>query len=71
MAEAKVKKNSQFKEIARRFFKNKLATLGFIMFLVVLFFALFAGLFGTYEESITQNIMQKLKVPSAAHWSAT
>ena len=71
MAEAKVKKNSQFKEIARRFFKNKLATLGFIMFLVVLFFALFAGLFGTYEESITQNIMQKLKVPSAEHWFGT
>jgi peptide/nickel transport system permease protein len=71
MAEAKVKKNSQFKEIVRRFFKNKLATLGFIMFLVVLFFALFAGLFGTYEESITQNIMQKLKVPSAEHWFGT
>jgi peptide/nickel transport system permease protein len=71
MAEAKEKKNSQFKEIVRRFFKNKLATLGFIMFLVVLFFALFAGLFGTYEESITQNIMQKLKVPSAEHWFGT
>ena len=71
MAEAKVKKNSQLKEIARRFFKNKLATLGFIMFLVVLFFAIFAGLFGTYEESITQNIMQKLKVPSSEHWFGT
>jgi len=71
MAEAKVKKNSQLKEIARRFFKNKLATLGFIMFLVVLFFAIFAGLFGTYEESITQNVMQKLKVPSSEHWFGT
>jgi len=71
MAEAKVKKNSQLKEIARRFFKNKLATLGFIMFLVVLFFAIFAGLFGTYEESITQNVMQKLKVPSSDHWFGT
>ena len=71
MAEAKVKKNSQFKEIARRFFKNKLATLGFIMFLVVLFFAIFAGMFGTYEESITQNVMQKLKVPSSEHWFGT
>ena len=71
MAEAKAKKNSQLKEIARRFFKNKLATLGFIMFMVVLFFALFAGLFGTYEESITQNVMQKLKVPSSEHWFGT
>ena len=71
MAEAKAKKNSQLKEIARRFFKNKLATLGFIMFLVVLFFAIFSGLFGTYEESITQNIMQKLKVPSSEHWFGT
>ena len=71
MAEAKVKKNSQVKEIARRFFKNKLATLGFILFLIVLFFAIFAGVFGTYEESITQNVMQKLKVPSADHWFGT
>ena len=71
MAEAKVKKNSQFKEIARRFFKNKLATLGFILFLIVLFFAIFAGMFGTYEESITQNVMQKLKVPSSEHWFGT
>ena len=71
MAEAKVKKNSQFKEIARRFFKNKLATLGFVLFLIVLFFAIFAGMFGTYEESITQNVMQKLKVPSSEHWFGT
>ena len=67
----KVKRNSQMKEIARRFFKSKLATFGFILFLIVVFFAVFAGLFGTYEESITQNIMEKNLRPSAEHWFGT
>ncbi len=67
----KVKRNSQMKEIARRFFKSKLATFGFILFMIVVFFAVFAGLFGTYEESITQNIMEKNLRPSAEHWFGT
>jgi len=67
----KARKNSQAKEIARRFFKSKLATLGFILFLIVLFFAVFANLFGSYEEAITQDVMNKLKTPSAEHWFGT
>ena len=67
----KTRKNSQVKEIARRFFKSKLATLGFILFLIVLFFAVFANLFGSYEEAITQDVMNKLKTPSAEHWFGT
>jgi len=67
----KARKNSQAKEIARRFFKSKLATLGFILFLIVLFFAVFANLFGSYEEAIKQDVMNKLKTPSAEHWFGT
>ena len=65
------RKNGQFKEIVRRYKKNKLALLGFWMFMVILFFVIFAGSFGSYEESITQNIMDKLQKPSAEHWFGT
>ena len=67
----KTKKTSQLKEIARRFFKSKLATLGVALFAIVLFFAIFANLFGSYEDSITQNIMDKFQTPSAEHWFGT
>ena len=67
----KTKKNSQLKEIARRFFKSKLATLGVILFAVILFFAIFANVFGSYEDSITQNISEKFQAPSSAHWFGT
>ncbi len=62
---------SQFKEIVRRFFKSKLAVFGLILFTVILFFAIFAGLFGTYQQSIDQNILQKLQKPSSEHWFGT
>ena len=62
---------SQFKEILRRFFKSKLAVFGLILFVIILFFAIFAGLFGSYEQSIEQNILQKLQRPSSEHWFGT
>lgn len=67
----KRKKNGQLKETFRRFCKSKLAVIGLIIFLIILFFAIFAGLFGTYQQSVTQNVMQKLKAPSADHWFGT
>ena len=67
----KTNKHSQLKEIARRFFKSKLATLGVILFAVILFFAIFANVFGSYEDSITQNISEKFQAPSSAHWFGT
>lgn len=68
---AKRKKGGQLRETARRFMKSKLAVLGLCIFLVILFLAVFAGLFGTYEESITQDVMHKLKSPSSEHWFGT
>ncbi len=62
---------SQFKEILRRFFKSKLAVFGLILFVIILFFSIFAGLFGSYEQSIEQNILQKLQKPSSEHWFGT
>ena len=67
----KTRRNSQLKEIARRFFKSKLATLGVILFAIILFFAIFANFFGSYEDSITQNISEKFQAPSSEHWFGT
>lgn len=65
------RKHGQFLDILKRFFNNKSATVGLAIFAVILFFAVFAGLFGSYEECITTNVMLKNQVPSAEHWFGT
>ena len=69
--DVRVKRKSQVIETAKRYMKNKLAVLGLLIFLVLLFFALFAGKFGTYEESVAIDIVNKLKTPSSEHWFGT
>lgn len=69
--DVRVKRKSQVIETAKRYMKNKLAVLGLLIFLVILFFALFAGKFGTYEESVVIDIVNKLKTPSSEHWFGT
>ena len=66
-----VRRNGQFHEVIRRFKKNKLAMFGLFLFLIILFFAVFAGLFGSEKDSITQNIMNMNQKPSAEHWFGT
>ena len=65
------KRNGQFKEVVRRYKKSRLAVLGLCIFIIIFFFAASAGLFGSYEDSVTQNIMHKLQKPSAEHWFGT
>ena len=67
----KKRKHGQFLDILKRFLNNKSAVVGLIIFAVIVFFAVFAGLFGSYEECITTNIMMKNKVPSAEFWFGT
>ena len=64
-------KHGQGRDILERFFNNKSAVVGLILFLIILFFACGAGLFGTYEECVTTNIMEKNQLPSAEHWFGT
>ncbi|MBR6704224.1 MAG: ABC transporter permease [Lachnospiraceae bacterium] len=72
MTEEKSEKRlSGFGETFRRYRKSKLAMAGLIVFTIILFFAVGAGLFGTYKESITQHIMEKLQSPSSKHWFGT
>jgi len=67
----KKRKHGQFLDILKRFFDNKSAVVGLAIFAVILFFAIFAGIFGTYEECITTNVMMKNQVPSEEHWFGT
>ncbi len=67
----KSKKNSQAKEIWRRFRKSKTAMLGLVLLIFVVGIAVFADVIVPYENAITQNIPERLQGPSAAHWFGT
>ncbi len=71
--EAKIifKKQSQIKEIWRRFKKSKGAVAG-LAILILLFLALvFADFIAPYSLATSQNMADKLQGPSAAHWLGT
>ena len=65
------KKNSQMKEIWRRFKKSKTAMLGLVLLIFILLIAIFADLIVPYQEAIAQNPAIRLQGPSAAHWFGT
>ncbi len=65
--QVKFKKQSQFKEIWRRFRKNRGSMIGLFMLLVIVFMLLFADVFTSYEAATVQNMMIKLDPPSAEH----
>lgn len=59
-------------EIITRFLKNKLAIVGLIIFAVVLFACVFAGIFVDYQTTaIKMNPSMRLQAPSAAHFLGT
>ncbi|MCI9639802.1 MAG: ABC transporter permease [Emergencia sp.] len=65
------KKNSQVKEIWRRFKKSKTAMLGLVLLVFILLIAIFADLIVPYQEAITQDPANRLQGPSADHWFGT
>lgn len=67
----KSKKNSQAKEIWRRFRKSKTAMLGLVLLIFVVGIAIFADVIVPYENAIAQDIPNRLQGPSAAHWFGT
>lgn len=75
MSEKKVmkksKKNSQGKEIWRRFRKSKTAMLGLVLLIFVVGIAIFADVIVPYETAVTQNVAERLQGPSAAHLFGT
>ena len=66
-----LKKQSQAKDIWRRFLKNKTAVLGLCIFTAIMLVVIFADLIVSYDYSLLQNIMERLQGPSAAHWFGT
>ena len=67
----KVKKKSQAGDIWRRFLKNKTAVFGLIVFSLIMLVVLLADVIVSYDSALTQNIMDRLQSPSAAHWFGT
>lgn len=66
------KKKSQFKTIVARYKKNKLAMVGMIMLIILIFFACTANIFFDYKQDVIgQNIAARLQSPSMAHLLGT
>ncbi len=63
----KPKKKNQFFEFCRRFAKNKAALIGFGLFLIIVFFSVFANLFVDYELDAITHGSERLAAPSAEH----
>lgn len=67
----KSKKQNFLKEVFRRLKKNSSAMLALGIILFFLLVALSAGWIAPYEQVIKQNVADRLKSPSAAHWFGT
>lgn len=65
------KKQSQTKEIWRRFKKSKGATIGLAMLVIILLILLFADFIVPYSSATKQNLANKLQGPSVQHWLGT
>jgi peptide/nickel transport system permease protein len=65
------KKQSQSKEIWRRYKKSKGAVIGLIMLTVILLIIIFANFITPYAMASKQELANKLASPSAAHWLGT
>jgi len=65
------KKQSQTKEIWRRFRKSKGAVIGLIMLAAILLVIIFADFIAPYEMATKQQLAIKLQSPSAQHWFGT
>lgn len=65
-------KNSQFRDMVRRLFKNKAAVAGLFFLIFLILMAIFAdALFDYNTQCINQNIPERLQWPSAQHLFGT
>lgn len=69
--QVKIKKKSQAGDIWRRFLKNKTAVFGLIVFSLIMLVVILADVIVSYDTALTQNIMDRLQGPGAAHWFGT
>ena len=64
------KKHSQWGDISRRLFRNKLAVVGLVIILVIVLSVVFAGVLSPYDYS-EQNPLNRLQFPSKEHLLGT
>lgn len=67
---ARTKKRSQMRDIWRRLCKNRLALVGMVVLILLIFVAIFADFLAPYPYDL-QNYNETLQGPSAAHWFGT
>lgn len=67
----KSKKNSQVKEVWRRFKKSRTAMLGLVLLSLVILIAIFANVIVPYDRAIEQNSAERLLSPSWKHLFGT
>jgi len=65
------KKQSQFKEVWRRFCKSKGAVAGLLMLSVIVFLLVFADFIAPYAQATQQDLANKLQGPSFSHFLGT
>lgn len=65
------KRQSQTKEIWRRFKKSKGAVIGLAILMTIILILIFADLIAPYELATKQDLKIKLAKPSAQHWMGT
>jgi len=62
--------HSEWRRIARVYFGRKLYIIGFVIVVIIFFFAIFAPLLAPYDP-INTDLRDVLKQPSAQHWLGT
>ncbi|HWP51476.1 MAG TPA: ABC transporter permease [Clostridia bacterium] len=68
----KKRKRGQLTEIWRRMRRNKLAMIGLVIVIILIFIAVFADQIADYNTVvIKQNVVNRLQGPSAQHWCGT
>jgi ABC-type dipeptide/oligopeptide/nickel transport system permease subunit len=65
-----ISRQSQFGDIRRRFFRNKLAVVGLVMVAIVFFLAIFAPLIAPHDPRL-QDLTNTTAKPSGEHWLGT
>ena len=65
-----IRRQSQFGDVRRRFFRNKLAVVGLVMVAIVFLVAVFAPLLAPHPPK-AQDLAKTLQRPSGEHWFGT
>jgi len=72
MAKIREVRSIQSRNAVRRFFQNRMAVVGLVMFLIILLGAASVDLFFDYDsDALNINVVERLMSPGAAHWFGT